>query len=341
MSASPDSAPPIAGRFFDGTSAAVHRVTAALADGEVCIADLSGTPIARWPADRTAATGPAQADGSVTLACAGSPARLVLPDGRLLAQLPKPPPPPSRRWAWLALAAAGLLLAVVLLPFPAALVPAPVEDALGRLTADAFIGGRPVCRGTAGQAALDGLAARLAAAAGLSGQLVVRVIDTPDANAFALPGNRIVVLSGLFHRLRDPSEFAGVLAHEMGHLQHHDPVRRLGRTLGTEVLGQLTGAASAQIVTRLGLLVYDRADEARADAAALDLLRRARLRADGLSRFLGHMAESGSAMPAWLTDHPDTEARRVATEAEADGDAPLDSDGWQALRNICAGNFGQ
>ena len=49
------------------------------------------------------------------------------------------------------------------------------------------------------------------------------VTDDPDVNAFAMPGGYVLVTRGLFEILRNESELAGVLAHEIGHVvaKHH------------------------------------------------------------------------------------------------------------------------
>jgi Zn-dependent protease with chaperone function len=135
-----------------------------------------------------------------TLARAGQPGRLTLADRGILARLPRAAPA-RRRWPWVAPAAASALV-VALLAFPAALLPAPAERALGRLVARSAFAGEAVCVTPAGQAALDGMAARLAQAAGLSAPLIVEVRDAPAVNAFALPGGRVVVLRGLLARMR-------------------------------------------------------------------------------------------------------------------------------------------
>ncbi len=48
------------------------------------------------------------------------------------------------------------------------------------------------------------------------------VIDTPTINAFALPGGKVFISTGLLARLTSESELAGVLAHEVAHvMQKH------------------------------------------------------------------------------------------------------------------------
>lgn len=64
------------------------------------------------------------------------------------------------------------------------------------------------------------------------------VLDTEDINAFASPGGYIFVTKGLYQRLNNEAELAGVLAHEIAHvtLKHHLKVLKQSSLIGA--LGQ-------------------------------------------------------------------------------------------------------
>ena len=59
------------------------------------------------------------------------------------------------------------------------------------------------------------------------------VIDSPDLNAFAIPGGYILITRGLYQSLSDPAELAGVLSHEIAHVvaRHHLKARLLRKGL--------------------------------------------------------------------------------------------------------------
>ncbi len=67
------------------------------------------------------------------------------------------------------------------------------------------------------------------------------VLDTEDINAFAAPGGYIFVTKGLYKRLNNEAELAGVLAHEIAHvtMKHHLKVLKQSSLIGT--LGQAVG----------------------------------------------------------------------------------------------------
>ena len=63
-------------------------------------------------------------------------------------------------------------------------------------------------------------------------QFRLQVIDEPIPNAFALPGGRILVTSGLFAAADRPEEIAGVLAHEFAHVTRRHGLRKIITTAG-------------------------------------------------------------------------------------------------------------
>jgi predicted Zn-dependent protease len=64
------------------------------------------------------------------------------------------------------------------------------------------------------------------------------VLDTEDINAFAAPGGYIFLTKGLYRRLNNEAELAGVLAHEIAHVtrKHHLKVLKQSSLIGA--LGQ-------------------------------------------------------------------------------------------------------
>jgi predicted Zn-dependent protease len=79
------------------------------------------------------------------------------------------------------------------------------------------------------------------------------LLDSPDINAFAMPGGLIYVNRGLLAYLDTEAELAGVLAHEIGHITERHHSRRKTASLTSKV-----AAVSAYILTGSGD-VYDAA----------------------------------------------------------------------------------
>jgi predicted Zn-dependent protease len=163
-----------------------------------------------------------------------------------------------------------------------------------------------------------------------------------------LPGGRIVVFDALITAARSPDEVAGVLAHEMGHVQHRDVLESLLRHVGLSVLlggldGQIGGYTNALLSS-----AYSRDAESRADGYAIDTLARAAVSpvptADFFKRLSkGDLPAKGVAQVAtYFSSHPgsgDRAARFVAAAGLHRADTPaLDAGQWQQLRKICTGD---
>ncbi len=259
-------------------------------------------------------------------------------------------------------AAAGLsvlLVAIFGVPYLARLlvplVPDSVEARLGAVVEPQVVrllGQPPACTEGPGRAALDRLVAKLVAAGGPDGprpaDLTVTARRHGMANAFALPGARVILLSGLVARAKTPDEVAAVLAHEFGHVGARDPTRSLIRASGTSfllslVLGDLTGSTVIVAVGEALLAAgYSRDAERAADATAVDLMTRAGGNGAALADILERVAadDGRGGNLDLLRSHPLTAERAAAIRALAGPEAPgrqiLPADEWSALKDICA-----
>lgn len=66
------------------------------------------------------------------------------------------------------------------------------------------------------------------------------IVDSPDVNAFSMPGGYVLVTRGMFDRMRNESELAGVLAHEIAHVARKDHLAALQQSLRNSALGGFT-----------------------------------------------------------------------------------------------------
>jgi predicted Zn-dependent protease len=71
------------------------------------------------------------------------------------------------------------------------------------------------------------------------------VIASDDFNAFATPGGHILITKGLFDRMRNESELAGTLAHEIAHVVRKHQLKALQSALSTEALQGMASAAGS------------------------------------------------------------------------------------------------
>ncbi|MEM7200043.1 MAG: M48 family metallopeptidase [Planctomycetota bacterium] len=157
----------------------------------------------------------------------------------------------------------------------------------------------------------------------------VSLVDDGTPNAFAAPGGRIVVFSGLLDQCPSADALAGVLAHEIAHVERRHGLKHLLRAFGliyfatSMVGGGVEGFAGAESVAELssGLLIlkYSRDHEREADRIAVAKLRAAGRDARGLVEFFDFIAGMEEKVMIdhvpWLSTHPLGKERRAALRA--------------------------
>jgi len=229
----------------------------------------------------------------------------------------------------------GLATGTTLLAY---LIPERWEVAFGNsLTGD--LGGR-ICTAPAGQKALDTLATRLTT----DGKPIrIRVVDLGIVNAAAMPGRQIVVLRGLIDKAKSPDEIAGVLGHEIGHVEHRHVMAALLRDFGLSLL--LGGADGGTIAQGLLSSRYTRGAEREADEAAIAGMARAHISPLATAAFFERMSREekpfgkAAVMLSYISSHPLSEDRRrrfSASFAKTQRYSPALSAGeWQAVRAMC------
>ena len=154
------------------------------------------------------------------------------------------------------------------------------------------------------------------------------VIDSPDVNAFAMPGGTIVITAGLYDRLRDESELAAVLAHEISHVVEKHQVKAIQKAMGkdfaNEMAGEVTGRSDNELVRRFGGKAFaagtqvlarglDKQDEYQADLHGMVIAARAGYNPFAMAGVLQTLDASGPqdrAMALMFSTHP-TAASRI------------------------------
>lgn len=154
--------------------------------------------------------------------------------------------------------------------------------------------------------------------------------ESPEVNAFAIPGGQVVVYTGLLRLARNPEEVAGVLAHEVQHVEARHTVKKLIHALGWRAvlavaLGDLGGGLWLGMAHRLGTLEFGRDLEREADLKALEGLRRAGIAPHGLRDFLDRLARREGKGLTLLASHPTSAERLHALRAAiaTEGDYPV------------------
>jgi predicted Zn-dependent protease len=174
-----------------------------------------------------------------------------------------------------------------------------------------------------------------------------RLVRDATSNAFAAPGGLIVVNTGLLAATTSERELAGVLAHEAAHVLERHALRQLIHRAGLAaavrlLLGSPDRAASALASAALDIsaLQFSREQELAADAAAVEILRTARLPADGLASFFERLADQPGQLPPILSTHPAAgeRAARVSEAIRSQRTWPTEPPGldWDQVRQDAA-----
>ncbi|MGQ0675777.1 MAG: M48 family metallopeptidase [Rhodospirillales bacterium] len=347
---------PAAGFFFDGRTAGRKPVRIELGGASLrLVSAADGAVLAQWPFERLRLLAETDKGGAGVIGCdLDEEARLAVSDpaihARLAAFAQGRRAAAHRRHlkqaAMLAAAALGAAAALWLGWGTAAdlavdAIPRSWETPIGRSVVAELVPQDSVCAAPAGQAALDGLVARLARPLGGAVSFHAQVMRGNAVNAFALPGGEIVLLSGLIDKAESMDEVAGVLAHEMAHVIERHSMRLMRREPGLSLLAGLAlGAARAPgALSTVTGLAYSRRFESEADARGLELLRQAGVRGGGLASFFARAEKERGADPGvlrYLATHPPPAERfSRALGPGRDGAAPMREAEWRSLRAIC------
>lgn len=162
--------------------------------------------------------------------------------------------------------------------------------------------------------------------------LTVHWLQSDVPNAFATLGGNVFIHQGLIDRVDSENALAMVLAHEMAHIRHRDPIVALGGGLvvglslqavlgGGSLLG--SGGVAGEAAAALSQLSFSRRQERAADVAALAAMQAHYGHLTDADAFFARMLheERSDSVPEFLRTHPDTAGRVQAIRAAANGHA--------------------
>ena len=179
----------------------------------------------------------------------------------------------------------------------------------------------------------EAIAAQAADETGVS-QWEVRVFRDETPNAFALPGGKIGVHTGLLDVAEDADQLAAVIGHEIGHViaRHGNErmsqayVAQAGLTLAQAFMKEKDPAQRDQIMGLLGvgtqlgvMLPFSRSHEREADIIGQELMARAGFDPRASVKLWENMVRAGgTSPPEFLSTHPASENRIRELEAHMD-----------------------
>lgn len=157
-----------------------------------------------------------------------------------------------------------------------------------------------------------------------------RIVDSPDVNAFAIPGGFIYINRGLIERATSLAQVAGVIGHEIGHVTMRHSIKQMQKAHGTNlgvtlvcVLTSVCNNEASQAMINLGASAafasFSRQDEDEADAEGVKYMVDAGIDPSGIPEMfqilLDERTRKPGALDAWFRSHPLEESRIEVSKA--------------------------
>ncbi|MBE9179979.1 M48 family metallopeptidase [Oculatella sp. LEGE 06141] len=239
------------------------------------------------------------------------------------------PPPQNRQILVILGGIAGLVVLIIWLlnlfvSGLIGLIPPSVERQLGSFIVPAFeqLSQPSPTQDTLNQL-LDRLEAKLPDEQRQDHHYQVLYIPEPTINAIAIPGDRIIIFSGLLANVKSENELMMVLGHELGHFAHRDHLQRLGRGIVLRfTLASLLGDPSAiqsiavSGITAVSTARFSQQQEFQADDFGLQLLQSTYGHVTGATDFFARLSQQERGQVDFLATHPNSRKRVKRLEAE-------------------------
>ena len=352
-------------KYYDG-EISKSRTVSVMMDGSILyIRDHNGQEIAAWSRNTLYIHEHPEAPLDGVIGCTQSPnARLHINTDKgwkyLKSRIPKQSHRGRKipiRWASLfGYAAISIASAIFLFTiFPRLIgtfsyfIPLSWEKTMGKHAMISMIGENDICSAPSGIDALRTVLTKIKPHMNRDIRYHIRIVDGGELeNAFAAPGGYLIIYKAVLDNAGSPEEFAGVLAHEMSHIDQRHSTTGMIRDMGMGVVLSLVLGNTGQIENLakvVSAMSYSRDDETAADMHAKQVLTAANINPKGLQDFLIRVEQKetdfdfkGKEYLEYISSHPNTAARIKALDDQSDRNwAPaLNQKDWDALRNICA-----
>lgn len=192
-----------------------------------------------------------------------------------------------------------------------------IEEKLGDVYWDLFSHSEEFIEQSEAVAPVDSMLAVLCRANGIDRNRVqLHLVQSEEINAYACPGDHLVVYTSLVGACTRPEELCGVLAHELAHITSGHVMRKLIKEIGLTTLTVLVsgnggGEAFGEVMRVLSSTAYDRSLEREADQLAITYLLQSGVDPRPLGDFLLRISadEELPSFAEWISTHPDSEKR--------------------------------
>ena len=146
-------------------------------------------------------------------------------------------------------------------------------------------------------------------------QFELRIVQDKDLNAFAVPGNLIILLSGVIEQAESENEVTMVLGHELGHFVNKDHLRRIGRGLVLSFLSTIAFGNNSDTTRFVNSwlmstnLSFSRKQESNADLIGIQLLNQHYGHVAGSVDFFERLSKKDLGIASFFSTHPLSQQR--------------------------------
>lgn len=159
----------------------------------------------------------------------------------------------------------------------------------------------------------------------------VRVFEDKSVNAFALPGGKIGVFTGLLKVAQNQDQLATVIGHEVAHVIAGHSAERVSESMAAQLGGQVAQAATGVDPQMLGLaanvfflMPHSRTQEAEADILGMDYMAKAGFDPHAAITLWQNMSKAGGDKPPeLLSTHPSDQTRIAGLTKRLSNAMPL------------------
>lgn len=177
--------------------------------------------------------------------------------------------------------------------------------------------------------------------------LKLHVFRKSEVNAFALPNGHIVIHTGLIRNCKSPEELAGVIAHEIAHVEKKHVMNKLVKEAGIALLSSVIGGSAGaeilgELIKMLSSSAYDRKLESEADAVAVQYMLAAELDPQHFANFLFRLSTLTDLPDEFvlLNSHPNSKDRAAVILETRKAKKPrsrmlLEAEAWRTMQQAC------
>ena len=131
-----------------------------------------------------------------------------------------------------------------------------IEVELGELMYDDFTSKNSVVNNDLAVATIDTIVTKICEANDIDReQLKVYLLESEEVNAFALPNHQLMIYTGLAKKTSTPEALAGVIGHELAHIQKDHVMQSLVREIGLGTLFTIISGGDFSMISEIVRMV--------------------------------------------------------------------------------------